>query len=311
MPRPGSSCLGQLMLESHRRDASALLASEPHRDSVHLLNVFYFSVLHILPLLALLSGVNRASIIACFVLYIVRIFFITAGYHCYFSHRAYKTSRIFQLILAIGAQTSGQGSVVKWAATHHYHHANADHQADLHSPRQGGFWHSHMGWLLNQRYEYFISSFPEYLTKFPELRWLDRYYYLPAIVLAVVVGAFLGWRGLFVGFGLSTVLTLHATLSVNSLGHLFGTRRFDTLDQSKNNWFVALVMLGGGWHNNHHRYPRSARQGILWWEIDVTYYALRILAFFHIIWDLCEPVWPSIRRVRIAEVQRNIPRNLH
>ncbi len=283
------------MPTSHTVNQSALFKLKPEWDAVHQLNIFYFSLLHILPLCAFLSGVNRSSIIACFVLYTVRILFVTAGYHIYFSHCGFKTNRIFQLILAIGAQTSGQGSALKWAATHHYHHANSDSPTDLHSPKQRGFWYSHMGWLFNQRYEYVISSFPKYLTKFPELVWLDRYYFLPTIVLAIVVGAFLGWPGLFVGYGLSTVLGFHATFSVNSLAHLYGTRRFNTPDDSRNNWFVSLVMLGGGWHNNHHRDPRSARQGIVWWEIDITYYVLRLLAFSHIISDLREPMSQHIK----------------
>lgn len=281
------------MSTSHRASESALPKMTSGRDAVHHLNVFYFSLLHVLPLGAFFSGVTRSSIITCFVLYWVRIFFVTAGYHIYFSHRGFKTNRIFQLILAIGAQTSGQGSALKWAATHHYHHANSDSPLDLHSPKQRGFWYSHMGWLLNQRYEHIISSFPKYLTKFPELVWLDRYYYLPTIALAIIVVAFLGWPGLFVAYGLSTVLGFHATFSVNSLAHLFGTRRFDTPDDSRNNWFVSLVMLGGGWHNNHHRDPRSARQGVVWWEIDITYYVLRLLAAVHIIGDLRKPTPPS------------------
>lgn len=267
--------------KSLRHNRSADSKSEP----VHLLNVGYFLVVHLLPFGALFSGANRSSIIACFILYIVRVFFITAGYHCYFSHRSFKTSRIFQLILAIGAQTSGQGSVLKWAATHRYHHANSDRDADLHSPERG-FWYAHMGWLFNRRYEYLVSSYPRYLTKFPELMWLHRYYYLPTTALAILVWTFLDWPGLFLGYGLSTVLCFHATFSVNSLAHLFGTRRFDTPDDSRNNWLVSLVMLGGGWHNNHHRNPKSARQGILWWEIDVTYYVLTALAYCHTIWDV-------------------------
>lgn len=283
------------MPEPHRKGRAALAGWRPEWEDVHLTNVIYFSVLHLLPFGAIFSGVTRSSLVACFVLYTVRIFFITAGYHCYFSHRAYKTSRVIQFILALGAQTSGQGSVLKWAATHQHHHANADAQTDLHSPVQRGFWYSHMGWLFNQRYEYVINSYPKNLTKFPELMWLNRFYYLPMTVLAILVWAFLGWPGLFVGFGLSTVLCFHATFCVNSLSHLFGTRRYDTLDDSRNNWFVALIMLGGGWHNNHHRHPRSARQGNRWWEIDVTYYGLKILALFHIIWDMHEPASPRVR----------------
>jgi stearoyl-CoA desaturase (delta-9 desaturase) len=248
-----------------------------------------------MPFGAIFSGVSRLSIISCFVLYTVRIFFITAGYHCYFAHRSFRTSRAFQLILAIGAQASGQGGVVQWAAVHHYHHAHADSEIDLHSPLHRGFWYSHIGWLFTRRYDYLISSYPRYLTKFPELMWLDRYYYLPTITLAVLVWALFGWPGLFVGYGLSTLLTFHATFSVNSLCHLFGARPYDTADDSRNNWFVSLVMLGGGWHNNHHRFPRSARQGFLWWEIDITYYALRVLEYFHIIWDVYEPMSPRVR----------------
>jgi len=292
--------LGNPLAQSHRNDRAALSGSKSQSEPLYPLTIAYFSVLHLLPFGAFLSGVTRASVVACFVLYIVRIFFITAGYHCYFSHRAFKTSRIFQWILAIGAQTSGQGSVVKWAAMHHYHHAHSDSHTDLHSPKQRGFWYSHMGWLLNQRYESMICSYPKYLTKFPELMWLNKYYYLPTIVLAAVTWAILGWPGLFIGYGLSTVLTFHATFSVNSLAHMFGTRRFDTPDDSRNNWFVSLVMLGGGWHNNHHRYPRSARQGLCWGEIDITYGFLTLLAYSHAIWNLQTVALPQNREHRIA-----------
>jgi stearoyl-CoA desaturase (delta-9 desaturase) len=277
------------MLEAHRSRRVALYESRPMGEDVHLINVFYFSAIHLLPLGAFFSGVTRSSVIACVVLYFVRIFFITAGYHCYFSHRAFQAGRVIQFVLALGAQSSGQGSALKWAAAHRHHHANAGSPTDLHAPEQCGFWYSHMGWLLNRRYERVVSSRPKYLTKFPELVWLDRYFYLPLIVLAVSAGVLLGWPGLFVSFGLSTVLTFHATFCVNSLCHMFGTRRYDVSDDSRNNWFVALVMLGGGWHNNHHRCPRSARQGVLWWEIDVTYYVLRALACFHVIGNIYEP----------------------
>lgn len=286
---PVATLLKDQMPEPHRKDRSALLKVPQEFDHIHLRNVLYYAFFHTMPVLTIFSGVTRSSVISCFVLYIVRIFFITAGYHCYFAHRSFRTSRPFQLLLAIGAQTSGQGGVVQWAAAHHYHHAHSDDEIDLHSPRQRGFWYSHIGWLFNGRYENLISSYPRYLTKFPELVWLDRYYYLPTITLAVVVWVLLGWPGLFLGYGLSTLLTFHATFSVNSLCHLFGTRPYETADDSRNNWFVSLVMLGGGWHNNHHRYPRSARQGLRWWEIDITYYALRLLGSCHIIWDVYEP----------------------
>jgi stearoyl-CoA desaturase (delta-9 desaturase) len=286
------------MPEAHRRSSAAPPEPQTGEGDVHLVNVFYFALIHLLPLGAVFSGVTRASVVACVVLYFVRIFFITAGYHCYFSHRAFQAGRVMQFILALGAQSSGQGSALKWAATHRHHHATSDSPADFHSPDQRGFWYSHMGWLLNLRYEHVITSRPKYLTKFPELVWLDRYYYLPLIGLAALTWAFLGWPGLFLSFGLSTVLTFHATFCVNSLCHMFGTRRYDVPDDSRNNWFVAIIMLGGGWHNNHHRCPRSARQGLLWWEIDITYYVLRALAYFHLIRDIYEPA----SRTRYANI---------
>lgn len=302
LARPSVADLGKQMLEPHRKDRRLFNEARPEFDAIYSQNVLYYAVFHVMPLMAILTGVTRSSIVVCIVLYIVRILFITAGYHCYFAHRSFKTSRIFQLILAIGAQTSGQGGAMKWAAAHHYHHTHADGGNDLHSPHRG-FWYAHIGWLFTKRYEYLIPPYPKYLTKFPELVWLNRYFYVPTIVLAVVVWAFLGWSGLFIGYGLSTLLTFHATFSVNSLCHLFGTRTFETPDESRNNWFVSLIMLGGGWHNNHHHSPRSARQGIRWWEIDITYYSLRMLQYLHIIWDVYDPT--SVRaQIRSQKLSR-------
>lgn len=251
-------------------------------------NAIYFGVIHLLPFGAVFSGATADVYAAGLALYLSRIWFITAGYHCYFSHRSFKTGRLFQFILALGAQTSGQGSVLRWAAAHRYHHANADRASDLHSPPAHGFWYAHFGWLLNTRYV--APSTPTAAAslqkQFPELAWLDRYAYVPMVALAALALVMWGPPGLFIAFGASTVLTFHATFCVNSLAHRFGSRRFGTPDQSRNNWFVALVMLGGGWHNNHHRYPRSARQGLRWWEFDITYYGLVVLSWIGIVWDV-------------------------
>ena len=252
-------------------------------------NIIYYALFHLLPFGALFSGVTWSSVVCCGALYFSRIFFITAGYHCLFAHRSYKTSRVFQFIMAFGAQASGQGSVIKWAAAHRYHHANADRESDVHSPVRRGFFYSHIGWLLDRRYTRLVDFHVPYLDDFPELRWLDRYFFVPTLLVAIAVTVFFGWPGLFIGYGLSTVLTFHATFTVNSLTHMFGSRRYDTVDGSRNNWFVAVIMLGGGWHNNHHRYPRSARQGFHWWEIDITYYLLRVLQVVRLVWDICSP----------------------
>jgi stearoyl-CoA desaturase (delta-9 desaturase) len=252
-------------------------------DTLYLRNVVYFSALHLLPLGALVTGAGARVFLAAAVLYWIRIWFVTTGYHCYFAHRAFKTGRLFQLLLAIGAQTSGQGGVLRWAAAHQHHHAHADRPDDLHSPHARGFWHAHMGWLFRTRYLARSEPRPGHLMRFPELVWLDRYASVPPLALAALALVLAGWPGLFIAYGLSTVLVYHATFTVNSLAHRFGTRPYPTPDQSRNNWFVAIIMLGGGWHNNHHRFPRSARQGIRWWEIDITYYVLVILEWSGIV----------------------------
>lgn len=255
------------------------MQSEP----LYLRNIIYFSCLHLLPFGALITGAGAGVFAAALALYLIRIWFVTAGYHCYFSHRAFKTSRVFQFLLAAGAQTSAQGSVLRWAAAHRYHHAHADLPGDLHSPNERSLWYAHMGWLL--RTGYIERSQPRAggFLEFPELAWLDRYPNVPPFSLAALMMIMFGWPGLFIGYGLSTVLVYHATFAVNSLAHRFGTRPYATPDGSRNNWFVALIMLGGGWHNNHHRHPRSARQGFRWWEIDVTYQVLVVLGWFGIV----------------------------
>jgi stearoyl-CoA desaturase (delta-9 desaturase) len=261
--------------------------------------VVYFTGLHLLPLGALFTGASAQVWLACGALYLVRIWFITAGYHCYFSHRSFRTSRSFQLALAIGAQTSGQGSALRWAAAHTHHHAHSDQPEDLHSPHQRSFWYAHMGWLLRTSYLEPSTPRPGPFMAFPELRWLDRHPHLPWIALAGLCTLIWGLPGFFVTYCVSTIGCYHATFTVNSLAHRFGSRPYDTPDGSRNNWFVALIMLGGGWHNNHHRYPRSARQGIRWWEWDPTYYALVVLSWLGVVRDIRVPREPPAARARM------------
>ncbi|HEX7836557.1 MAG TPA: acyl-CoA desaturase [Kofleriaceae bacterium] len=260
----------------------------------------YFAVLHALPFGALVTGASRQVFAAAFVLYVVRVWFVTAGYHSYFSHRAFKTSRAFQLVLAIGAQASSQGSVLGWAQAHRYHHIHADEPADLHSPHQRSLWYAHIGWLFRTEYLQHARPRTGPFAGYPELVWLDRHPYVPPLCLAGALTIAFGWPGLFIGYGLSTVAVYHATFAVNSLGHRFGARPYPTPDHSRNNWFVALILLGGGWHNNHHRFPRSARHGLRWWELDVTYGVLVVLGWLGLVSDLRVPRPASVGEVSEA-----------
>lgn len=265
------------------------MGTKPSADRLYLRNAIYFAILHVAPFCAIFTGVPARVWLAAFVLYWVRIWFVTAGYHCYFSHRSFKTSRVFQFLLALGAQTSAQGSALQWATAHRWHHAYSDRDDDLHSPIRRSFWYSHIGWLFSTRYLEPSTPRSGPFIKYPELMWLHRHPHVAPIGLMVFTLVMWGLPGLFIAYGLSTVLVYHATFCVNSVTHRFGTRPFDTPDGSRNNWFVAIIMLGGGWHNNHHRDPRSARQGVRWWEFDPTYYALVVLGWFGIVRDIREP----------------------
>jgi stearoyl-CoA desaturase (delta-9 desaturase) len=223
------------------------------------------------------------------VLYVVRMFGVTGGYHRYFSHRSYKTSRVVQFLLAFLAQTSAQRGALWWAAKHRHHHRHSDTEDDVHSPRLRGFWYSHMGWVVQKQHDATdFDSIPD-LTKYPELVWLNRHKYLPATVLAVLCLALGGWSGLVVGFVWSTVLLYHGTFFINSLAHVHGSTRYVTGDDSRNNWWLAVITLGEGWHNNHHAYQRSTRQGFRWYEFDPTFYVLKTLSWFGVVWELGEP----------------------
>jgi stearoyl-CoA desaturase (delta-9 desaturase) len=225
-------------------------------------------------------------LLACILGYEIRMFFVTAGYHRYFSHRSFKTSRWFQFVIAWMAMSSSQKGVLWWAAHHRHHHRYSDQEEDLHSPTLFGFWWSHVGWILSDQYNETRFDYIGDYAKFPELRWLNKYYLLPVVVLGTAIFLIGGW-GLFAwGFCLSTVLLWHGTFTINSLSHIFGKRRFPTADTSKNNWLLALVTLGEGWHNNHHYYMASARQGFYWWEVDITYYGLRMLSWLGMVREL-------------------------
>jgi stearoyl-CoA desaturase (delta-9 desaturase) len=221
--------------------------------------------------------------------YAVRMFAVTAGYHRYFSHRSYRTSRAFQLVLAVLGATAAQKGPLWWAGHHRDHHRYSDLPGDVHSPLLRGFWWSHVGWILSTGSDVVKLDRVKDLARFPELRVVDRLYLVPPIALAAGLLAAGGWPALLWGFAVSTVLLWHGTFVINSLAHVIGRRRYATNDGSRNSFLLAVITFGEGWHNNHHHFQGSVNQGFFWWELDLTYYALRGLAALGLVWDLRRP----------------------
>jgi stearoyl-CoA desaturase (delta-9 desaturase) len=268
--------------------SSASDADGAHSDIVHPQAV-PFVLVHLSCLAAFWTGVTWQALAICVGLYWLRIFAIGAGYHRYFSHRAFSTSRVFQFVLAFLAQTTAQNSVLWWAALHRRHHLYSDTAEDTHSPRRRGFFYAHVGWIFDAKHTKTDLVRVSDLAAFPELVWLDRFELVPAVLTAGLCFLVAGWPGLVVGFLWSTVLVYHSTFCINSLAHVHGKKRFVTGDDSRNNWFLALLTMGEGWHNNHHACQSSVRQGFRWWEVDATFYVLRGLSWIGVVWDLKLP----------------------
>jgi stearoyl-CoA desaturase (Delta-9 desaturase) len=266
-------------------------------DAIHWTRSLPFFAVHALALATpFVAPVEGRWIALALGLYVVRMFGVTAGYHRYFSHRAFRTSRGFQLLLAVLGASAVQKGPLWWAALHRDHHRHSDGPEDVHSPLERGFWWSHVGWILARRHDATRHERVRDLASFPELRWLDRWHLVVPLALAGTLFLAGGLPALLWGFFVSTVLLWHGTFAINSLAHVFGRRRYETGDGSRNSLALALVTLGEGWHNNHHFYASSAKQGFFWWEVDVSYYALRLLAAVRVVRDLRTP--PD--RVRFA-----------
>ncbi len=270
----------------------------------------------VLPFIALHIGcfgvlwVGVSAFAAWFALgfFLLRMFAITGFYHRYFSHKTFKTNRFWQFIFAVLGASAAQRGPLWWAAHHRHHHQHSDSPADLHSPQEQGFWWSHVGWFTcDAGFRTDYNRVRDW-ARYPELRFLNRYDALvPLLCLGLIYGLGewlaatrpeLGTNGaqlVIWGFFISTVAVFHGTVSINSLAHVWGKRRFETTDDSRNNFWLALITLGEGWHNNHHRWPTSARQGFRWWEVDITYYLLWLMEKAGIIHDL-KPVPSSIRK---------------
>ena len=264
-----------------------------------LTNAPFFAV-HFIPLLAFVTGVTRFDVLLCLGLYVARMFFITAGYHRYFAHRAYKMGRVMQFLMAFGGASAAQKGPLWWAAHHRHHHKFSDQPQDVHSPLKGFYW-SHLGWILCRKYQPTDLDAIKDFAKYPELRWLNDNYLVPPILLGIACFALGGWSALLVGFFLSTVITYHCTFFINSLAHVMGRRRYVTQDTSRNSFVLALITLGEGWHNNHHYYQSTANQGFFWWEIDISYYILRLLSLFGLIYDLRTPPKRLLTKHRIQD----------
>jgi stearoyl-CoA desaturase (delta-9 desaturase) len=271
--------------------------SNPHH--INWLRCIPFLFLHLACLGIIWVGWSPIALIACLGFFWLRMFAITAFYHRLFAHRSFKTNRFWQFVFAVIGNASCQRGPLWWASHHRKHHKYSDQKADLHSPVRHGFWFSHVGWFLSDGGFKTDYSVIKDLAKFPELRFLNRFDILvPAVfaTLAFLFGEYLfvahphletnGWQMLVWGFFVSTCILFHATFTINSLGHILGSQRFDTKDHSRNNPWFALLTLGEGWHNNHHRFAVSTRQGFYWWEIDITYYLIKILSIFGIVRDL-------------------------
>jgi stearoyl-CoA desaturase (delta-9 desaturase) len=278
------------------------------REQLDKLRVGFFLAIHLGCLAVIWVGVSGAAVAAFFASYVARMFFVTAFYHRYFSHRAFGAGRITQFVMALLGCTAGQRGPLWWAGHHREHHLLADTPDDPHSPAHRGMWYAHTVWFLTKGSFRLRSERIRDWQRFPELRWLERFDWVPFVALGAgmyVLGEWLstrypgagtsGWQMLVWGFFLSTVALYHATYTINSLAHRYGSRRFSTRDSSRNNFLLALLTLGEGWHNNHHRYPVSARQGFFWWEVDVSFIVLRGLSALGIVRDL-RPVPASVLR---------------
>lgn len=244
--------------------------------------------IHASCLLVFVVGAPPAAVALGIGTYLLRVLAITAGYHRYFAHRSFRTGRAFQFLLALTGCAATQKGPLWWAGTHRLHHRFADAPGDPHSPKRG-FYYAHQGWVFDSHWEGTPLEEIRDFSAYPELRFINQHHWLPPVALALLCFAVLGLPGVVWGFSISTTLLWHATYSVNSFAHVFGRRRYQTQDDSRNNWWVALLTMGEGWHNNHHHYMNSARNGFYWWEIDITWYLLRALAALGVVWNLKTP----------------------
>ena len=271
-----------------------------------------FFIMHLTPIMLIWAGFSWEGVALCVASYFLRMFGVTAGYHRYFSHRTYQMNRFWQFWMAFLAQTSAQKGVLWWSAHHRHHHRYSDEPNDVHSPKQHGFWYSHMGWLMSPKWQATETKRVRDLAKYPELRFLNKHYLIPPIIYAVAIFFAFGFHGLVWGFFVSTIFLFHGTFTVNSLNHVIGHRNYQTTDTSTNHWFLALITMGEGWHNNHHFYQRSTAQGWRWYEYDMSYMILKFASFLGITKGVSKPPKHVIQKTQkhVAGKAQNVLESL-
>lgn len=282
-------------------------------NKVDWIRVLPFIGMHLMCLGVIWVGFSWFALWVALGLYLLRMFAITGFYHRYFSHKTFKTSRFMQFVFAVIGASAVQRGPLWWAAHHRNHHRHSDQPEDLHSPLQHGFWRSHMGWFMTPNGFVTHSERIPDLNRYRELRWVDRFDVLVPVLLATALFMLGNWlhdahpqlgtsgpQLLIWGFFVSTVVLFHGTVTINSLSHVWGSRRYRTRDDSRNNWFLAIITLGEGWHNNHHHYPGSTRQGFFWWEYDITWYLLKMMSWLGLVWDL-KPVPAELKHRNLVD----------
>jgi len=263
----------------------------------------FMAFFHIACFAFIYTGVSFVAVMTAFAMYVIRGIGVTGGYHRLLAHRAFKTSRFVQFLFALAGSLAVQGGPIWWVSHHRSHHRDTDTDEDIHSPVTRGMWKAHMGWMMTDEAFNENGANSRDLHKFAELKFLQRYYVW--LVVLEMIGLFgfgsiwawvfpesgtSGLQMLVWGFFISTVFTWHVTFMVNSVCHRYGSQPYDTKDASTNNFFVGVLGFGEGWHNNHHYYPNSARHGLRWWQLDTTWWLIRLLQVLGIV---SEPKLPK------------------
>ena len=244
--------------------------------------VIFLGTAHVGAVAALFFWSWPSVITATFLYWVSGSLGIGMGYHRLLTHRGYKVPKAVEYFLVTCGTTALQGGPIEWVTTHRMHHAHTDRAGDPHTPRDGGWW-AHIGWILfgtaQKHSETTIACYTPDLIKDRYYRWLSRFYWVPLFVVGVMLFVFGGWGVLLWGVALRVTLVLHTTWFVNSATHLWGRTRFETGDDSRNSWWVALLTFGEGWHNNHHAHPTSARHGLRWYEFDMNWLGIKALQY--------------------------------
>jgi stearoyl-CoA desaturase (Delta-9 desaturase) len=238
---------------------------------------------------------------------------LTLAFHRYFAHRAFKMNRIARFAWVWIGTSAMQKGPIWWAGHHVNHHKYADRDGDPHSPMVSGVYYAHIGWFLNDtKHDKLEANNPVIrdFSKVPEIAFIEKYFFLPPLLLAIAMFAVGGFPLLIWGFCLPTMTLAHATFAINTVNHMFGSRRFETVDESRNNPFTAFFAVGEGWHNNHHRYQRAARNGFYWWEFDPTWYVIRAMKAVGLVWDVQavpKRIYEEARVVKAKRATRKVP----